>query len=357
MAQDALTSTMGTGNFGMSPSFSDIQKNLQPQQVGTSSDVQSAIDLINKQRDYYAGLGASNAQGLALSRGQAGSSTEQFGVQQAINQTNQAALGATGNLLQQNMQNNLQQRLQLGQLTSDEIASLRNMGLSQQYMGLQQSLGQQGINLGYANMDAARQYANQQSRNQLIGAGANLLGSGAFGNLFGGGGGGGLFGGSGTGGGGGLFGNFGGNVSQAFGGGSLSGTGYGGAGSPSSSLFPGGLGPQGVGTGTGMGGMQLGGGMGLGANLAGGGVGMLAGQQAFGNNRYSNIGGIGGGIMGSMFGPIGAGLGSFAGEGVGAAYGGLSNLGKSAVTAINPFAAGGTGISNVVKSIGSVFPF
>lgn len=350
-------------NIQTSPSFGNVMGALRLQQPGQqflnqgvqaltpssgiSPETQQAIDVINKQRDYYASLGQSAAQGLATQRGIAGSSTEQFGVQNALTQTNNAALGQIQGLLSNDVQNkaalqlaqgqllggygtNLNQ-LQAGlsglggQLTSDEIASQRNMALSQQALGLQAMLGQQGIDLGYANINSAQSIASQQARNALIGSVGQMLTP----YLFGGGGGGGMLGG--------LFGG---------GGGSLTGTAYGGAGSPASSLFPGGLGQVGTGTSGFSFGMP---------NLALGAGGMIAGQNMFGNNMYSNIGGVAGGIGGSMFGPIGSGIGSFLGEGLGNVYGNLNNTAKSL---INPFANPsatlntiGSGISKVGKSI------
>lgn len=302
---------------GMTPKgsqFSDIQKLLIPQNnaQGISPEASNVMNLINQQRDYYAHLGESAAKARATQFGNAGSSIEQFGIAQADQQTNQAALGAQSNVLTSDMANQLAQRQQLAGLTSDEIASLRNMELSQQYMGMQQNLGQQGINLGYQNLNQAAKLGQQQGTNQLIGSLAPLL--------FGGGGG--SFGGFGSGGGNSF-------ISGLFGGSSSA-----------PSLTPGGAGGgfTGLGTnplsayGTGAGATSatpgmfsgFGGGAGLGTTVGAGAGGMVLGQQAFGNNRYSNFGGVAGGIGGSIFGPAGTALGSFAGEGLGAQVGKMS---------------------------------
>ena len=73
--------------------------------------------------------------------------------------------------------------------------------------------------------------------------------------------------------------------------------------------------------------------------------GALIGQQVFGNNTASNIGGLVGGIGGSFFGPLGSAAGSFLGEGIGNSVSGtfgsgntFNNIGKDIHRAIgSPF--------------------
>ena len=160
---------------GTSPNFSTIQNLMAPPASGIAPAYQSAIDLINKQRDYYANLGTGVAQGLAARRGMAGSSIEQYGTQEAINQANLSATNSTASLLGSGANAQTQLTSNLGNLTSDEIASLRNMGLSQQQLALQQSLGQQGLNIAQQNIGAAQRVAQQQGTNSLINSGMNLM--------------------------------------------------------------------------------------------------------------------------------------------------------------------------------------
>lgn len=368
MPLSSNTGVVPMPNFGsMSPNFSDVQRSLQLQQPGQqyinqatkmltpssgiSPETQSAIDMINKQRDYYAGLGQSAAQGLATQRGIAGSSTEQFGVQNAFTQTNNAALGSIQGLLRQDVQNkaalqqtggqllgNYGQNLNQiqgalsqtgGQLTSDEVASLRNMGLSQQALAMQGMLGQQGIDLGYANINASQNVAQQQARNQLIGSIGQMLAPSLIGrSMLGGGGGGGM--GLLSGGGGGLVSGL---MGQG-GGGFLMGA----PGSGLGNMLPAGL----QSGGGGIGGYGIGG---LMPSVALGAGGMLAGQSVFGNNTFSNAGGVLGGVVGSMFGPLGTAAGSFLGEGVGNSVNGtftkgnvVSNIGHDISHAVgSPF--------------------
>lgn len=65
---------------------------------------QKVLDYIRSQGDLSRAKGISDAQALATARGINGSSTEQFGVQQAASQADQATLGAQTQLLLQNLQ-------------------------------------------------------------------------------------------------------------------------------------------------------------------------------------------------------------------------------------------------------------
>lgn len=310
------------------PQFSDIQKLLQPS-TGVSADTQGILNTINSQRDYYAGLATSAAQGLAAERGQSGSSTEQFGVQQALAQTNNAALTATQGALTADQANQQAKTLALAGYTSDQIASIVNQGQFQQSLTLQQQLGTQANNLGYANINSANQIAKGNQTNQLIGTGAQLL----LGGGLGGGGGsslmGGLsslFGGSGaaasavapisTSGGVGTLGTLAANPLSAYG--------TGAAGTATSGAT---AGSTGLGTAGSIGGAVL-------ADAASGAAGYYAGTRAFsptqaGDQSAENVGGAIGGGVGAWFGgPLGAAAGSF----VGTAAGKLENREATAVT-------------------------
>lgn len=357
-------------------SFQDVKNTLSPPPGGLLPQYQTAIDLINKQRDYYAGLGASAAQGLATKRGNAGSSTEQFGVQSAYNDANRTAMEQTASLLGQSAAGQTQLQGILGNLTSDEVASLRNMSLSQQQMALQQMLGQRGLDIAQQNIGASEDIANQQARNSLIGSIGNMVSPFLLPKLFGSSGVPGM--GSGTAGGGGIFNVGGGNGFLGMGGSgtTASGVGYSGAGAPASSLFPGGVTAPGgtVGTGVGGGGMFGAGGslfntagtsaMGAGDVLPGV-AGWQLGTHQFGDNRYTNTGGIIGATAGSMFGPLGSAAGGF----IGAGLGGLSNqeanqvskhFGNTAGSVLrytNPLTAIPDSISKVSNAAKKIFPF
>ena len=126
----------------------------------------------------------STAQSLATKRGIGGSSVEQFGVQEAGRQAQQATIDARNQVLLQAAQRQQAARdlaarelfgqAELGvsgeygltntgaQLSSDELTSLRNM-----------FLGERGIELGYDNISQAER-ANRRDNNPL-----NLLIKGA----------------------------------------------------------------------------------------------------------------------------------------------------------------------------------
>jgi hypothetical protein len=271
----------------------------------------------------------------------------------------QGDIANQGNQLQRTTSQNqldLTRRTNLANLTSDELASVRNYQFGQQNLDLQRQLGDQQLQVARDNISSAERIADKQAKYGLYGAvgGALLPGLlGGGGGLFGGGGGGGgllsgLFGGGGGGaggsGGGGLLGGLGGLFG---GGGGLTGTGYYAGGQPSSSLLP----PLGqVGTGVSAG--PLGGGLGglfaggLLPNLAGGALGYGLGQNLFGNTKQGQIGGLAGGVAGSFFGPAGSAVGSFLGQGAGSLYSQLTDTQKAIfLPFLDP--------SNTVKQIGS----
>lgn len=400
-----MNTGMGMG-MGMYPNYGNIMTGLQqPLTAGNdyyksaintlqptaSSPVgpgtQQILDLIQRQGDIYKGQNQADASSYAISRGIGGSSTDILSRIQAGSLADQAtlnsrtstllqgqqyqqnALGAIANLqgAQGNLANQYQGQAQLSgaNLTSDEVASQRNMILQQQALALQQQLGLAGIQQGQNNIDAAQQIAQQQARNQLLMGGAQLLVGG--GGLFGGGG---FFGGgSGGGGGNGLFSGLGNAFSgTTAGGGAVP---YAGGGSPASSLFPGGVGP--VGTNTpglfGQGGtlFNTAGTSSLGVgNILPGLGGYYAGTQAFGATQSGdqgamNVGGALGAFAGSAFGPLGSAAGGFLGAGYGKASNRLVNginhsLGNTAGS-IARYANPVTAVSAVANKVSSVFRF
>lgn len=348
--------------------FQNAIKSATPS-AGISSGYQSILDTIKKQQDYATGVGTSAAQSLAAKRGLTGSSIEQFGTQQAVEAASRAAQDASTNaLLQNESQQNALRQLQaqlygsraqsLAGLNSDELTSLRNADFSQQQLAQQGLLGQQQIDLARANIGAAEDIASEQARNSLISSGASILAPYLLPKLFGFGGGGagaggvpGAAGGGGSGVLGGLFNIGGGN-------GFLGLSGAGGAPLPAGALgpaSPGMFGPGGAlfntaGTST------------LGAsNILPGLAGWQLGTHTFGDNRYTNTGGIIGGIGGSIFGPAGSALGAFLGAGAGklsdrVATGVSKRLGNTAGSIVrytNPL----TAIPDVAHKVSNVFPF
>lgn len=285
----------------------------QPSQ-GLSPETQQILDTIQKQQNYAQAQGVSQAQSLAAKRGLTGSSVEQFGTQEAVGQADRAAQDARTNVLIENMKRNqalqdLQATgyfnrgnaeattgAQLGanqaNLTSDEIASLRNMDFQQQQLALQKMLGERGIQQGQANIDAQKQIAQQQAQYGLIGS----LGSAFIPSLLSRGG---------AGGGGGLFNLFGG-AAGAGGASTLTGAAYAGAGAPASTLFPGGLGAVGTGVPAAAGLSPFA----AGAGLAGAGLATMAIDRKFGPQVQNFVGKRLGGSAGSaaryLTNPIGA---------------------------------------------------
>ena len=189
------------------------------------------------------------------------------------------------------------QQLTGAQLGSDELASQRNMMAYLEQLKMETMLGQQGIDLGYANIGAQRDAARDEARYGMISAGI-----GAFlPSLFGRGGGGGFLGG-GTGGASNLVGSANG-ISPQFG---AVGTGVAGP-----SFMSGGVLPN------------------LGAGLLGYGVGSLINPSGA-QTKSGQVGGIAGGIIGSFFGPVGTGIGSAIGTAVGKPVNNaLKSIGKS----------------------------
>jgi hypothetical protein len=344
--------------------------------------LQAVLDRIKQSTSEGMTEGTSMAQALASRRGLAGSSIEQFGTSQAVLAAQKAARDAETSVYLKGFDSDLQKQMLAAQLknsngqlasnlTSDELASLRNADFSQRQIDLQKYLGDQGIALGRENIQASSDIANKQAQYGMISAGLGALLPGLLG-----GGGGGIFGG-GAGGGGGL-GNL---LGLGGGGGGLSGL-FGGGATPFGQYLGGisGAGPGGIPLASAGGGYGLGGfGMGAGALAGGAGLGLLggmAGNAAFGGGN--DLGAFLGGGAGMFFGgPVGAGVGAFLGTAAqrlgGKAYSSLQgSLGNTAASVLKPFVnpigtiadiaknpgkAVNSAVSSVTKSIGSVFPF
>jgi hypothetical protein len=363
--QDLLSGKLNINpirQIGGSETFERGIKAAQPFE-GISPETQRILDIIEKNRQYQASQGQSQAAALAAKRGIQGSSTEQFGQAQAGESANRAAQEAQANLLLENLKRNqslqdlqskaffdraaqegnigaqlgineaqltADQRGKLAQLTSDEIASLRNMDFANRQLVLQTMLGQQGIDLAQQNIGVQQDIANQQAKYGLIGA----IGSALIPGLMGGGGG--LFGG-------------GGGLGSLFG--------LGGGGSP---LAAGAAGPASPGM-FGAGGSLFNtagtGAFGLGSLLPGL-AGYSLGQNVFGNSTEGKVGGVAGGILGSMFGPGGTALGSFLGQGAGTQYSKLGDTAKSVISPlVNPVKTVKTVTKKVSNAVKKVFPF
>jgi hypothetical protein len=347
---------------------------------GIRPDTQKVLDYITQQGETLRAKNVSDAQALATRRGIAGSSTEQFGVQQAAKAADEATINAKTSTLLQGVQNDeamrqlqaqaLFQRSGLeAQLTSDELASLRNMDYANQSLKIQQMLAERGLAISEENIQAMRDAANQQSKDSMISSLISAFGPAALYGKMG-------FGGGQPGGGGGwgnllpFSGMTGGNGATAV---ALKTTG-----APASRLFPGGLGQVGtnqpgmLSSWFGPGGtlFNTAGTSTFGAHpFANAGMGYLGyqGARAAGTNATQkwdqlgmNLGAIGGTVVGSYFGPLGAAAGGLIGTINGKAAARLArgtyNVGKDLLKG-NVSAAGNRVVNNVSKSIKKVFPF
>ncbi len=310
---------------------------------GISPESQKILDNIKaNQRDSEAS-GTSQAIALAGRRGIAGSSIEQFGVQNAISEAAKTGQNAESAVLlaneeRNNALKNLQAQAMFNRSIYGDKAAFDNYQLQ-----LQQILGQQGIDIARENIDVSRKIAEDQARNNLFSAGISAFVPSILNGFGGGGGGGGM----------------GGGLSSLFGG-------------PSTALgrfFSGG----GAATGAGPGGIPLasagGGGNpfmagGFGGLMGGAGLGFLGsslGRQTFGGGN--DVGGIAGGGLGYMFGgPIGAGVGSFLGVGAqrlgeNIYSGSQGALGNTAASFIKPFVDPVGAVKSVSNAVKKVFPF
>lgn len=364
--------------------------------MGTDPALQEVLNRIKANTADAASRGSSVAQALAVRRGLPGSSIEQFGVQQALGEAEKAGRDAESQVYLQDAIRRFQLQdlqskalfdrsnleyggqsdvnralfdaennriLNAANFTSDEIASQRNIAAMMQQLQLEAMLGQQGIDLGYANIGAQQDINEQNAKYGLINS---LTGAVLPGLMMGGGG---LFGGGGAAagaGGGGLFGGmgglFGGGGGGLFGGGGLTGAATG--------QFVPGVGMVGTGVPAGMGA-----GLGMGSLLGGAGLGMLggmAGNSMFGKGNDAGAF-LGGGVGMLLGGPLGAGVGSFLGTAAqrlgGQAYDAAKkSLGNTAGSILKPFINPigsvtdliknpSKKIKGVTKSIKKVFPF
>lgn len=199
----------------------NFQKGIQAAQPfnGISPETQQILDMIRQNQQYSQAQGVSQAQSLAAKRGITGSSTEQFGTQEAVGQASRAAQDAQANVLLENLKRNqalkdlqaqgffnrANQEGSIGanlgineaNLTSDEIASGRNLDFQNRSLALQGLLGQQGIDVARQNIGAQQDINKQNAMYGLIGQIGGAATPYALNSLFGGGGGGGggLFGG------------------------------------------------------------------------------------------------------------------------------------------------------------------
>jgi len=349
--------------------FQDILSRLnqfqapRPPTTGTlSPEIQGALDLISTQQREAEARAASNAQALAGRRGLAGSSIEQFGVAQGTAEASKPFLEQRTKLLldqaardQQSqdlfaqLQN--QRDIAAANLTSDEVASLRNIELANQQLALERALGERALQIQQENIGISAELARKQAETELLGSGISALAPFLLGGGFGGGGGAG-----------GLSGLFGGGntvLGRLFGGGAsdvLVGRGTG--------QFVPGIGNVGTGVG------PLSNFAGLGSLLGGAGLGFLGGSLVGTDPRFqkgSRVGSVLGGIGGTLFGgPLGALLGGAAGSAIGASghkalSGVQKSIGKSASNAIEsvaaPFVNPKKTVKTISKSIKKVFPF
>lgn len=159
---------------------------------GISPQTQKILDIIQQRQKQSQDEGIAAAQSLAAKRGITGSSTEQFGTQQAIEQAQKTGQDATTAALTNDLNQNMDlKKLQIqglfqgaglqlnadtdlsklaATLTSDQIASLNNMDFQNRSLALQQLLGQQGIDVARENIGASKDIANKNSQYGLLGA-------------------------------------------------------------------------------------------------------------------------------------------------------------------------------------------
>lgn len=352
--------------------------------TGTDPALQEVLNRIRSNTADAASRGASTAQALAVRRGLPGSSIEQFGVQTALGEAEKAGRDAESNVYLQDAIRRFQLQdlqskalfdrggmafdaennriLNAANFTSEEIASQRNIAAMMQQLQLESMLGQQQIDLGYANIGAQQDANEQNAKYGLI----NSLTSAVLPSLLFGGKG--LFGGgaaAGAGGGGGLLGGLGGLFGGGGGASSLVGAGTG-------QIVPG-IGAVGTGV------PAAGAGLGLGSILGGAGLGVaggMLGNAAFG--KGNDLGAFMGGGAGMLLGgPLGAGVGAFLGTAAqrlgGKAYSGIQkSVGNTAASFLKPFVnpvgtiedlaknpskAIKSVTKSVSKSIKKVFPF
>ena len=184
---------------------------------GIDPVTQRILSLIDERTATARTRASSEAQALAGRRGLAGSSIEQFGVQEGITGAERLGAEEVQNVLQQNIQNQLalrtaqaqglfgfgageqrigaefglgqldaetRARLQAGQLTSDELASIRNIQENNMNRALQERLGAAGISqanlaLSVGQTEAERD-RSQSEKNAIIGGVGDIIGAVPF---------------------------------------------------------------------------------------------------------------------------------------------------------------------------------
>ncbi len=144
------------------------------------------LEQIRAESDISREKGVSLARATAEKGGITGSSIEQFGVGQAIGETERARLAAENPILQQNLEH--EQNLQVlraeglfgigqmeqsnahavAQLTSDELASIRNLQEAGKDRELQKYLGERGIQVSRENIAAAERNSRRQRDASII---------------------------------------------------------------------------------------------------------------------------------------------------------------------------------------------
>jgi len=220
--------------------FNQATSTLQPT-GGIRPETQRILDLIKQRSDEASKVAGDRAVALAGRRGLAGSSIEGFNQAQAVGEVQKSTRDAEAQILLQNLQNDQRLRELLGgaqlersgqllqgqqnqdltlaelesnrrlneaNLTSDEIASLRNKQFAENQLALEALLGTQGLDIARSNVNLSGDIARREQRNQLLTSGIGALlpsitqglfgggsgsgggGAGLFSRLFGGGGGG-----------------------------------------------------------------------------------------------------------------------------------------------------------------------
>lgn len=144
------------------------------------------LEQIRAESDISREKGVSLARATAEKSGITGSSIERFGVGQAIGETERARLAAENPILQQNLAH--EQNLQVlraeglfgigqmeasnaqavAQLTSDELASIRNLQEAGKDRELQLYLGERGIQVSRENIAAAERNAKKARDAQIV---------------------------------------------------------------------------------------------------------------------------------------------------------------------------------------------
>lgn len=155
---------------------------------GISPETQKILNIIkqNQMRSQQEGIAA--AKSNAIRRGITGSSTEQFGISQAVKSASESGQNAETNVLLENLRRqqalkDLQAQALFGRsaaeasigesrssnianLTSDELASLRNLRESASARELQRYLGERGISIQAETAQLQRQ-SQKEANNPL----------------------------------------------------------------------------------------------------------------------------------------------------------------------------------------------